>query len=101
MTIGIEPKYNFIAAILGYALGFFLVFGVVYASIGMEENFDVGETKGNNLEHAFYHSWCVMSTSMDEITPKTIKGRIAQACQVAVAYLPMILLLAPWDVRDS
>lgn len=93
------PK--FIAAIVIYSIVCFLIFGFAYMGVGMEKNFYVGQTKATNASHAFYHSWCVQSTSMDEIQPTTTKGRVIQAVQCAAAWLPMALLLAPWSITSG
>ena len=94
------PMYKFIAAIAVYSAISFLIFTVVYGAIGMKTHFNTGETVSGNWEHAAWHSWSVQSTAMDEVTPKTQTGRIAQAFQVFLAWLPMILLLAPWNVSS-
>ena len=93
--------WNFILGVIVYTIVCFLLFTVVYAGIGMEENFDIGKTKANNLEHAAWHAWSVQTTSMDDISPTTIKGRIVQACQLALAYTPTLILLSPWNVVSS
>ncbi len=96
MTQKLVPMYRFISAIMLYSTVSVLLFGGVYAAIGMAKNFDVGPTKASNVSHAFYHSFAVQTTSMDEISPKTQKGRAVQAVQQAMAWLPMLVLLAPW-----
>lgn len=97
----IVPMYKFILAILVYSIVSFFVFTLTYGFMGMEKNFNVGDTVSGNWEHALWHAWSVQSTAMDEVTPKTRAGRIAQAFQVAMAWLPMIVLLAPWNIQSG
>ena len=97
----IVPMYTFILAILGYSVISFLIFTLTYGLMGMEKHFNVGNTSVNNWEHALWHAWSVQSTSMDEVSPKTRAGRIAQGAQVGLAWLPMILLLAPWNIESK
>lgn len=92
------PIPAFMLAIVAYSVLSFVIFGLAYMAIGMEQNFDVGSTKASNASHAFYHSWCVQSTCMDEMAPKTMKGRVVQGCHVAAAWLPTAIMLAPWFV---
>lgn len=96
MAQQLVPMYRFISAIVLYSILCFLLFGGVYAAIGMSKNFNVGETKTSNASHAFYHAFAVQTTSMDEIAPKTVKGRVVQAIQQAMAWLPFLVLLSPW-----
>ena len=98
MAVHLVPMYTFIASILVYSVLCFLAFGLAYAGLGMRANFDVGDAPGSDYEHAFYHSWNVQATCMDEMTPKTRRARIAQAMQAFMAWLPMIMLLAPWNI---
>lgn len=96
-----KPMYKFIATVMVYSLASFVIFTLVYGMMGMEKHFDVATAKTNNWGHAVYHAWNVQTTSMDEMSPKTVPGRIAQSCQAAAAWLPMILLLAPWDISST
>lgn len=98
----VVPMPKFIGLIMLYSITSFLVFGFVYRALGMKTHFNCGDADTTNASHAFYHSWSVQATCMDEITPKTQTGRIVQATQAAMAWLPMIILLAPWNIiRDS
>lgn len=97
----IVPMYKFIAAIMAYSLLSFLIFTVVYGLLGMQRHFNVGDPTVSNWEHAVWHAWSVQSTAMDEVTPKTRAGRIAQGVQVGMSWLPMILLLAPWNIEKN
>jgi len=94
----VVPMPIFISLIMAYSLACFVLFGVIYQSIGMEDHFNCGETKATNAQHAFWHSWSVQATCMDEVTPKTMTGRGIQGAQAAMAWLPMIVLLAPWNI---
>lgn len=101
MGLKIVPMYKFIAAIMLYSILGFVLFTGVYAMMGMKKNFNVGDAPGSNLEHAIWHSWTVQSTAMGEVTPKTREARIAQGIHLFLAWMPMIVLLAPWNIQQS
>ena len=100
-ALHVVPMYSFISSIMAYSVVSFVLFAVVYGLIGMDRHFDTGNTRDTNWGHAFWHSWCVQSTAMDDVTPKTRSARAAQAVQVFMSWLPMIVLLAPWSIQSK
>jgi cytochrome b len=100
--VHVHPIWQFIGALLAYSITSMILFAVLYGLFlpgGFKKNFTQPSFSGaSDWENAFYHSWCVQTTSMDEITPTTRVARALHGTQMALAWLPMALLLAPFDV---
>jgi hypothetical protein len=84
-----------ILGILAYTFAGVLVFGIAYGLMGFDKHFN-NSIPGNNWGSAFYHSFAVQTTAMDECNPKTPAGRAVHCIQMLCGTIPMLLLLAPW-----
>jgi hypothetical protein len=91
---------SFISAILMYSAAVFIVFTAIYGYVDFEKNFEIPSKKDDvarvGWDQIMYHSFMVQCASMPDSFPMTRTGRTIAAMHSFLAWIPLLLLIAPW-----